>query len=407
MLHLLIQDFVAAWPSILLSDLLRYLLASSTLALIIYAARLRLAKRRIQKRRAGVKDIRREIGYSLLTVFIFSLVGFSIYLGARTGVFRVDITNTPTLWMGVLEFSVMVILHDAYFYWMHRTIHHPWLFRAFHRLHHRSRTPTPWAAYAFAPLEAFSEAAFLPLVLLVFPTTGLVVFLFTTHMIVRNVVGHAGVELFPKNWLAWPVLRAFNTTTHHDLHHSEFRWNYGLYFTWWDQLMGTEHPEYRKRFEQTTVQNHPEKPEPRQTGRRHGQGVLIVLLALTIVVASGHAFAEADTHDVEGQWITQNFSAIVEVQPEVADGPLKGTVIWVLDLSRQGVVGTNLFMDMSRDSQGWSGGRIFNPENGRTYKGRVSLSNDNSLLVRGCLGPFCQTQVWRRVEAVLATLPAR
>ncbi|MBA3838282.1 MAG: sterol desaturase family protein, partial [Zymomonas sp.] len=38
-------------------------------------------------------------------------------------------------------------------------------------------------------------------------------------------------------------------TTHHDLHHTEGRYNFGLYFTWWDRLMGTEHPRYHERFE--------------------------------------------------------------------------------------------------------------------------------------------------------------
>jgi Delta7-sterol 5-desaturase len=63
---------------------------------------------------------------------------------------------------------------------------------------------------------------------------------------VRNVMGHAGVELMPRaladsRWFGW-----INATTHHDLHHSSFHHNYGLYFTWWDRMMGTEHPAYRE-----------------------------------------------------------------------------------------------------------------------------------------------------------------
>jgi sterol desaturase/sphingolipid hydroxylase (fatty acid hydroxylase superfamily) len=43
------------------------------------------------------------------------------------------------------------------------------------------------------------------------------------------------------------------TTTHHDLHHNgSFNHNYGLYFTWWDRLMGTEHPCYREIFREVT-----------------------------------------------------------------------------------------------------------------------------------------------------------
>jgi sterol desaturase/sphingolipid hydroxylase (fatty acid hydroxylase superfamily) len=45
-----------------------------------------------------------------------------------------------------------------------------------------------------------------------------------------------------------PLFDWLTTTTHHDLHHAQAGWNYGLYFTWWDRLMGTEHPEYHARF---------------------------------------------------------------------------------------------------------------------------------------------------------------
>ena len=65
----------------------------------------------------------------------------------------------------------------------------------------------------------------------------------------RNARGHAGFELHPRWWLATPLTRWINTTTHHDLHHSGgFNRNYGLYFTWWDKWMGTEHPQYAERF---------------------------------------------------------------------------------------------------------------------------------------------------------------
>ncbi|MDB5704262.1 MAG: sterol desaturase, partial [Sphingomonas bacterium] len=46
-----------------------------------------------------------------------------------------------------------------------------------------------------------------------------------------------------------PLTGWLTTTTHHDLHHSEGRHNFGLYFTWWDRWMGTEHPKYHARFE--------------------------------------------------------------------------------------------------------------------------------------------------------------
>ena len=46
-----------------------------------------------------------------------------------------------------------------------------------------------------------------------------------------------------RRWFGW-----INASTHHDLHHATARSNYGLYFTWWDRWMGTEHPDYYARF---------------------------------------------------------------------------------------------------------------------------------------------------------------
>jgi sterol desaturase/sphingolipid hydroxylase (fatty acid hydroxylase superfamily) len=80
--------------------------------------------------------------------------------------------------------------------------------------------------------------------LMIVPMHGLGVFIFLTFMIIRNAVGHSGYEVFPRHWVTHPIFGQLTNVTHHDLHHSSFRYNYGLYFTYWDRLMGTEHPEY-------------------------------------------------------------------------------------------------------------------------------------------------------------------
>jgi sterol desaturase/sphingolipid hydroxylase (fatty acid hydroxylase superfamily) len=77
-------------------------------------------------------------------------------------------------------------------------------------------------------------------------------FLFLLCMIVRNVLGHLGVEVFPRGFAGRRWTRLHTTTTHHDLHHRDFRGNDGLYFGWWDALLETEHPEYRREFDVVT-----------------------------------------------------------------------------------------------------------------------------------------------------------
>lgn len=240
--------FVAIWPTIFALDLSRYLVAASLLVVVLALFAVPLASRRIQDKRASRKDVWREIRFSLSTVILFSLVGFSVFIGSQAGIFKLYSGDVDSSWWLLAEFGAMVLLHDAYFYWAHRMMHTKWLFRRVHRLHHKSRTPTPWAAYAFAPAEAVLEASILPIATLLMPLHEVTVLLFVTHMIMRNVIGHAGVELFPIWWLQAPLLRWITTTTHHDLHHSHGGYNFGLYFTWWDKWMNTEHPDYTSRF---------------------------------------------------------------------------------------------------------------------------------------------------------------
>lgn len=47
----------------------------------------------------------------------------------------------------------------------------------------------------------------------------------------------------------------------------------------------------------------------------------------------------------------------------------------------------------------WRGGSVYNPADGGTYRGTITLTNDNTLRLRGCIvAPLCKTQVWTRVQ---------
>jgi Delta7-sterol 5-desaturase len=145
--------------------------------------------------------------------------------------------------------AAMIIAHDTYFYWTHRALHHPVLYKRFHLAHHRSVTPTPFAAYSFSIGEAVAMGFFVLIWQVFIRTPGSVLLPFLLFQITRNAMGHAGFELMPRWWLSTPLTRWINTTTHHDLHHAGgFNHNYGLYFTFWDKWMGTEHPHYHKKF---------------------------------------------------------------------------------------------------------------------------------------------------------------
>jgi sterol desaturase/sphingolipid hydroxylase (fatty acid hydroxylase superfamily) len=233
-------------------DLGRYLIAAGTLTLILWLAKSWTEARRIQSRRAKREDYVREISSSFRTVFFFGLTGLSTVLMIEGGIIPIHQGEYPA-WQFIAQLAAIMVAHDAYFYWMHRAMHHRLLFRPVHLHHHKSRTPTSWAAYSFSSLEGIAEAAYMPIFLLGAALLGVayidfVIFIYLGWMIIRNVMGHSGIELHPAGWVDKKWLDWIITTTHHDLHHSEGRHNFGLYFTWWDRWMGTEHPQYKERF---------------------------------------------------------------------------------------------------------------------------------------------------------------
>ena len=90
-------------------------------------------------------------------------------------------------------------------------------------------------------------ALFVPLSAWLMPVNVVVQFVFLAIMIVRNAMGHSGIEFHPKGWVDGPF-DCLTSVVHHDLHHQRARGNYGLYFTWWDRWMGTEFSDYKDRF---------------------------------------------------------------------------------------------------------------------------------------------------------------
>jgi sterol desaturase/sphingolipid hydroxylase (fatty acid hydroxylase superfamily) len=255
-------DFLLqAWPVMALIDLARYAIAASVMALLIVViARLGFGPGPIQARRPTGRDYAREIALSLRTVVVFSLNGVVIYALVTSGVVTLPHTlEAAGGWMGIgASIVAILVAHDTYFYWSHRLLHWPPLMRRFHRAHHRSSAPTPFAAYAFDVGEAVVQAIFLTLFLLVVPVHPDVIKFFLLFMIARNVMNHAGVEFHPAIFAPGRALGWLTTTTHHDLHHQTGRWNFGLYFTWWDRLMGTEHPEYARRFHEARKRRLPQ-----------------------------------------------------------------------------------------------------------------------------------------------------
>jgi sterol desaturase/sphingolipid hydroxylase (fatty acid hydroxylase superfamily) len=230
---------------------LRYLLFAGTAFLISYKAGiLCFLKRKIQKRLPSSKQLQNEIAHSITSIIIFGLFAVLTVLLRTNGytLMYFDLADYGYAYLAV-SFVASIFLHDTYFYWMHRLLHwQPW-FKQIHATHHRSHNPTPWASFAFHPMEAILEFAILPILVYILPMHPIVLLAWSLWMISWNVLGHLGYEIFPKEfsnsvWFKW-----INTSTHHNLHHSNSRGNFGLYFNFWDRWMDTNDGKYRQTFE--------------------------------------------------------------------------------------------------------------------------------------------------------------
>lgn len=187
-------------------------------------------------------QILREIGWSLASAAIYGVPAGIVAWGWRThGWTKIytDFGSHPYWWMP-LSVLAFLVAHDAWFYWTHRAMHDPRLFRVMHQVHHASRPPTAWAAMSFHPLEALSGAVVIPALVFVIPIHAAMLGLVLTIMTVMGVTNHMGWEAFPRAMVHGRAGRWLITASHHQRHHREYRCNYGLYFRVWDRMCGTD-----------------------------------------------------------------------------------------------------------------------------------------------------------------------
>jgi sterol desaturase/sphingolipid hydroxylase (fatty acid hydroxylase superfamily) len=188
------------------------------------------------------RQIRREIGWSLTSAVIYGVpAGAVAWAWQDRGWTRIytDLDAFPLWWLPV-SVAIYLFLHDTWFYWTHRWMHRPRIFRAAHAVHHASRPPTAWAAMSFHPLEALTGAIIVPLLVFLVPIHAAALLVVLTVMTVMGVTNHMGWEAFPRWIVQGPVGRWVITASHHERHHRDYACNYGLYFRFWDRLCGTD-----------------------------------------------------------------------------------------------------------------------------------------------------------------------
>lgn len=110
------------------------------------------------------------------------------------------------------------------------------------------------------------------------------------------------------------------------------------------------------------------------------------------------AMSPAFAGDVSGTWLRDTGASRVKFAP--CGSAICGNLVWLKPgVETPAKVGQRIFFDMKPSgADSWSG-NAFNPEDGKTYSGKMSLSGD-TLTTSGCVmgGMICKSTTWTRVN---------
>jgi uncharacterized protein (DUF2147 family) len=79
-------------------------------------------------------------------------------------------------------------------------------------------------------------------------------------------------------------------------------------------------------------------------------------------------------------------------------GKLCGKIVAVKDRSRRSEVGTVIMTGASQSGDNQWKGDLLNTDNGKTYKGVVTLRGPDALRLEGCVAFICQGETWSKIK---------
>lgn len=140
------------------------------------------------------------------------------------------------------------------------------------------------------------------------------------------------------------------------------------------------------------------------TGKKKIKTLLLILVG---AVSSGVVSA-ATPADILGTWINQAGDGLIEIATH--DGVYEGTIRGGTDgqdrkdsnnpdpaLRDRSLQGLKILGNLTyRGNNKWVGGWIYDPNNGKTYKCKLKLIDNNTLQIRGYIGVsvFGRTETW-------------
>lgn len=127
------------------------------------------------------------------------------------------------------------------------------------------------------------------------------------------------------------------------------------------------------------------------------------ILATVAIATSAQAAAP-----ITGRWVTQEKDGVVEIYAcgdsmcgklaKFLKTPPGGSAQKDVNnsnpaLRNRPLLGINLLSGFKAEGNEWKGS-IYDPRRGKTFRSVVYKGKSGNLVVKGCVGPLCQTQTW-------------
>lgn len=146
---------------------------------------------------------------------------------------------------------------------------------------------------------------------------------------------------------------------------------------------------------------------------------IFVSILLSVFSHSLFADYQAKPGELVGFWLSENKKGVVEIYQKGDE--FEGKIVWVKDIHegkanvkfdihnpdkskrKQPLIGLVNLTGFIFDGKEWSGGKIYDPEKGKTYKAFMRLSSPDTMKLRGFIGIslFGRTEVWSRQKAAI------
>jgi len=181
------------------------------------------------------EQITTEIGIAMRSFPVMALFFSPFTFGVSRGWSKMYYSVDQYGW-GYLILSVVLflIITDFMIYYIHRGLHLKWLYQNVHKVHHTYQYTTPFSSHAFHWADGWSQGMPYYIFVYLFPCQSVLWICMFMSVNLWSVIIHDQVDFLGHNWI--------QSTGHHSIHHSAFKYNYGQYFTLWDKINNTYHP---------------------------------------------------------------------------------------------------------------------------------------------------------------------